>query len=1102
MASENPRRNLARKTQVESLEDRLVMSADPLGGLLGGSVHHHAIADDPAAPTVEQHQIGHHAEQAPDFWINPNEQYDLEQHVQQIEQHLASAHNQTGLIQVQNDYGFFGGGQTVAVIDSGVAYTHYALGGGFGSGYRVVGGYDFTESGADALDPYDDGPNGGHGTHVSGIVGGNAGSNSGVAPQVDLVGLRVFDDAGAGYFSWVEQALSWVHNNRNAYDNPITAVNLSLGTEWNSDTVPSWAMLENEFAQLEADGIFISVSAGNSFQDYNAPGLSYPAASSYVVPVMSTDDDGSLSYFSQRHSRAIAAPGRWITSTVPDYASNDADTIDDDFATWSGTSMAAPYVAGASVIIRQAMEFVGYTNITQDMIYDQMVSAADQFYDAATSAWYNRLNLEAAVDALMPADDFGSTIATAYDLGTVSDPMAMAGMINTLSDVDYFSFTAAATGTVTFTASTMTHALDASWSVDGGNGTTSGDDNEVFTVDVVGGQTYTVGLATNDGLGHYNLDVTAEAAFNFTDWGAVSFNQLIGQSLSDDTWYRVEASAAGYLTVEALYNAGGGQVTLEFYDSNLQLVDTGTAAGGTSRVDVYAAAGQEMFVRVVGSNSNVNVRLTNLVSQTGTTVNVAGTAAADTFAFTAGGAQHTISVNGVAYQFNAASVNAINFTGGAGSDSISITGTTADEYADVRVGNTTFFGSGVTVSATQIENVAIAGGGGFDVAEIYDDAGDDTFVAHPTWAQLSGAGYSHLVSGFGEVNAYASGGNDAAYFHDSNGEDTYVGGPTYGRLHGSGYYNAAEDFDTYQAYASAGNDRAVFYDSAGDETYTTTPDFVRFHGNEFYHQADGFERADAYATEGGYDRAVMYDSEFDDEFISRGHYARLAGAGYFNYANGFDRIDAYATTGMDLAYFYDTSGNEIFVGRPEYSRISGNGFFDYAAGFDKVRAYASTGMDLAYFYDSPFDDIFIGNEHSARLYGDGFLNYARGFDKARAYATAGGNDTAYLYGSAGNDIYLGNAISARLYGASFLNYTRGFENVEAHAGLGGNDEAIFDTILADESLVGHANVATATRSTATQMVCDFTNVTAAVEAGATVDMEIDDLDFIYEQLGA
>ncbi|MEO2044976.1 MAG: S8 family serine peptidase, partial [Pirellulales bacterium] len=323
--------------RLEQLEDRQLMSAAPVAGFLGGAIEQHtAISDLPA--------LEHHQQSRGDFWIDPVDESILDAQFDNIETALANAHNQTGLSTVRADYAFMGRGQTVAVIDSGIAYDHFALGGGFGSGYRVVGGWDFT--GENDNDPYDDGPSGSHGTHVSGIVGADSGSNTGVAPEVDLVGLRVFDDAGAGFFSWVENALDWVHTNRDNFDNPITAVNLSLGVSgWNADTIPSWAMLEDEFAQLEADGIFIAVSAGNSFTSYNTPGLSYPAASSHVIPVMSVDDSGLLSYFSQRHARAIAAPGRGIVSTVPDYAGNNNSTTD-DYASFSGTSMASPYIAG------------------------------------------------------------------------------------------------------------------------------------------------------------------------------------------------------------------------------------------------------------------------------------------------------------------------------------------------------------------------------------------------------------------------------------------------------------------------------------------------------------------------------------------------------------------------------------------------------------------------------------------------------------------------------------------------------------------------------------------------------------------------------------
>ena len=216
---------------------------------------------------------------------------------------------------------------------------------------------------------------------------------------------------------------------------------------------------------------------------------------------MSADNDGALTYYSQRHSRGIAAPGRSIVSTVPDYLGNN-NGVADDFASYSGTSMAAPYLAGASMLVREAMQVVGMTNITQTTIYNHLVATADTLYDSATSQWYNRLNLEAAIDALMPSDDFGSTAGTAHNLGTLSGTSQINGIIGSLSDVDFFTFTAGSTGSVTVTAE-PTHELVPDWTGSGGaNGNT-------YTISVVAGQTYTFGLSTNAGIGSYDLTLNS-----------------------------------------------------------------------------------------------------------------------------------------------------------------------------------------------------------------------------------------------------------------------------------------------------------------------------------------------------------------------------------------------------------------------------------------------------------------------------------------------------------------------------------------------------------------------------------------------------------------
>jgi subtilisin family serine protease len=975
MSLKDGRRGKKRKhnRSIEQLEVRQVMSADPVAELLGGSIQHHGFADyaiehhggffdgeELLGGSIEHHAFNeaelvhhggmeseapgliHHVERDADFWIDSWAERDAEALAGDIEKTLASAHGGTGLLSVRNDYGFIGTGQTVAVIDSGIAWDHVALGGGFGTNYRVVGGRDFTENDAN---PYDDGPEGAHGTHVAGIVGGDrTGTNDdGVAPGVDLVGLRVFDDAGAGYFHWVEAALQWVHDNRNSFENPITAVNLSIGTTWNdANSVPAWSMLEDNFAQLKADGIFISVSAGNSFTSYNTPGLSYPAASPHVVPVMATTDGGALASFSQRHTRAIAAPGRSITSTVPDYVGNN-NGVTDDYAGMSGTSMAAPYVAGASVLLREAMQFVGYTNITQDTIYNHMMDTATSFFDSVTNQDYKRINLTNAFNALMPTDEYGSTEALAYNLGTLSGSSEVSGLIGKLSDADYFSFTASAAGTVSFTATT-THSLATVWHATGG--TVSGSNGETYTFDVVAGQTYTIGLSTSGGIGYYDLAVDAESSFSYVDWGTITQATTNNVNNSGESWYRVHASQSGYLTAEAIFAAAGGNVDLALYDSGLQLVASGVANASGERIDVVVPANAEYFLRVTGNNADIDFRLTNLVSQSGATVSVAGTSGADTFSFAVGSSTHNISVNGATYQFNKAAVSTINFAGADGTDSITMTGGTGAQTATLRVDDAQLAGSGFTVIATDMENVTVHGGGGTDVARLWGTDGDERFNGYWDHSELIGVGFQFTAVDFDRVIAKAVSGTDRAYLYDTAGNDTYTGYSNVASLYGTGYRNDAYDFDRTYAYASQGTDRAYFYDSARDDTYGAWSD-----------------------------RAMMYSDRYRNDVF------------------GFDRTYAYSTQGNDRAYFYDSAGDDTYGGWSDRAIMYGNGYRNDAFNFGRTYAYATQGLDRAYFYDSAGDDDVLAAVWGASVTCSSTRNEARSFDEITATLVNGGNNT-------------------------------------------------------------------------------------------------------------
>lgn len=994
MRTHSLREELLRSTQYELVEQRTLMTAQPIG----------------------------------DFWLDEIQESAAASSVTTL-----GAYDFTGLAYAKTSYGFSGGGQTVAVIDSGIAYDHPALGGGFGTGYRVVGGWDFTEE--NDANPYDDGPGGSHGTHVAGIIGSTDLASPGVASGVDLVSLRVFNDSGAGQFSWVEKALKWVHDNRNAFRNPITAVNLSLGATWNSTTIPSWTTLEDEFAQLKADGIFIAVAAGNSFASYNTPGLSYPAASSYVVPVSSVDSGGNLSDFSQRQDRAIAAPGRSIRSTVPDYVGN-LNRKTDDFATYSGTSMAAPYVAGASVLLRQALQFAGFTNITQDTIYNIMRNTADTIFDAVTQQSYKRLNLGRAIDSVMPADDYGSTMATAYNLANLST-RTFAGVVGKLDDRDYFTFTATDTGIAKFTA-TATGELRTGWELAGGGGTVSADGG-TFTFDVIAGRTYTMGLSTRAGLGRYSID--ASITPTLVNLGTVDARLITGISTAQgDRWYSFTAARDGILTTEALFAHASGNIDLEIYNASNQLIASSIGTSNNERLDLAARAGDQFTIRIRGSNERVDLRITNLVSLTGTQLSVAGTSANDTISLVAG-ANHLLTVNGTTYTFSADAARSFSFAGGGGNDTFTCTCTSVDDRATLSPTAAQVTSSNYDVSATGFSLITLYSAGGSDTVSFYDSAGDDDMLGDPFQAWMAGANYRNVAYGFATVNAYATaGGVNNAYLYDSVGDDFFLGDATAAKLWGQGFYLAAHSFTMVDARAyCGGRDEAYLYDSAGNDILLARPAITKLYGTGYCNLVRLFEYVDARAYVGGRDEAYLYDSSGNDILLARPGYTQFWGTGYYIAARNFGTVDARAYEGgRDEAYLYDSAGDDYLVITPEMARLWGTGFNTIARKFAymDVRAYGG-GRDTATFYDSARNDAFSAGAQEAWFnYGTGQFAIARTFDSVEARSTSGGSDRAMLYDSSSDDVLTLDAQYACMMGIQYCNTARGFQQITA-IGSGG-----------------------------------------------------------------
>lgn len=241
--------------------------------------------------------------------------------------------------------GFTGKGVTVAVIDTGLAPHR-----DFGS--RVIGFHDVIEG---KTDPYDDH---GHGTHVSGTVGGDGAASrgwiKGVAPEASLVGVKVLDGGGSGTFSGVIEGIQWAVQNKERYN--IKVINLSLGASVEEAAKDDPVVQAIEAA--EAAGILPVIAAGNSGPFPSTIGT--PGNAPAALTVAALDDRGTpwtwddrMALFSSRGPTPIdgfqkpdvAAPGVAIMATKANSKG---------YTQMSGTSMASPMVAGAAALLFQA----------------------------------------------------------------------------------------------------------------------------------------------------------------------------------------------------------------------------------------------------------------------------------------------------------------------------------------------------------------------------------------------------------------------------------------------------------------------------------------------------------------------------------------------------------------------------------------------------------------------------------------------------------------------------------------------------------------------------------------------------------------------------
>jgi subtilisin family serine protease len=241
---------------------------------------------------------------------------------------------------VRSELGGTGQGVRVGIIDTGIDYDHLAFGAGFGPGHRVAGGWDFVNDDADPRDDH------GHGTHVAGIVAGNGGGVTGVAPQATLYAFKVLDAGGSGLSSVILTALERVldPDADPGTDDALHAINLSLGASMGTSDDPMAMALD----RLTEAGVVCVAAAGNDYSHFR---IASPGTSRRAVTVGASARLDSVAIFSSRGPVVgsldlkpdLVAPGVSIAS-----AAMGGGTV-----AWSGTSMATPQVTGVAAQLLQ-----------------------------------------------------------------------------------------------------------------------------------------------------------------------------------------------------------------------------------------------------------------------------------------------------------------------------------------------------------------------------------------------------------------------------------------------------------------------------------------------------------------------------------------------------------------------------------------------------------------------------------------------------------------------------------------------------------------------------------------------------------------------------
>lgn len=302
-------------------------------------------------------------------------------------------------ITINNEY-INGSSETVCVIDTGIDYTHPALGNcttdefTAGTCAKVISGEDIADGDNDPMDGNS------HGTHVAGIVASEDATYPGVAPGARLVAVKVFaGSSGTTTEANVIAGIDWCKNNASKYNISVITLSLGDGVQYSGYCDDnSLAMAANSAANA---GLFVDVASGN---EAFTSGIASPACASNVTSVGAVYDDnvGSAAWTACTDATTavdqiacfsnsgnilnLLAPGAQITSSIPGTGFGDK----------GGTSMAAPHVAGTAALLYHYFDKVHNKTPTPSYLTTLLNTTGKIIEDTRNSISFTRIDVYSA----------------------------------------------------------------------------------------------------------------------------------------------------------------------------------------------------------------------------------------------------------------------------------------------------------------------------------------------------------------------------------------------------------------------------------------------------------------------------------------------------------------------------------------------------------------------------------------------------------------------------------------------------------------------------------------------------------------------------------